>query len=99
MFHLRTQFRRKPGAEILHLEYRANFDFGFTRHRVRAALQPFDGLIDGLDLPNPEARDEFLGFGERTVDDGTIWAGEPHALAMDARAQPLSREKHACFDQ
>ena len=42
-------------------------DFG-ARHRVGAALDPFDRFFLRLHLPEPEAGDQFLGFGEGPVD-------------------------------
>jgi hypothetical protein len=43
---------------------------------VGAALDPLDRPFERLDLPEPEARDQFLAFGERAVNDGAV-------LAMD----------------
>src|SRR5277367_5737948 len=50
---------------------------------VGAALDPLDRLLERLDLPEPEAGDDFLAFGEGTVsDDGAVLAGEMDAGAV-----------------
>src|SRR5213596_1625424 len=49
-----------------------------------AALDPFDRLFLRLHLPQPEARDQLLGLGERPVDDGPLVPGE-----LDPRALPI----------
>src|SRR5689334_22437900 len=53
------QFRRELLAEILRLEQLPDLDLGVTRHRVGAALDPFDRLFLCLHFPDPEAGDEF----------------------------------------
>ena len=40
------------------------------------AVGPLDGLVHVLDFPEPEAGDEFLGFGEGPVYDGAAGAIE-----------------------
>jgi hypothetical protein len=50
---------------------------------VGASLDPVDGLFERLDLPEPEAGDEFLVFGEGTVNDGAVLAGEVDAAPLE----------------
>src|SRR5580698_10211963 len=47
-------FFGQDGGEVFHLEDLADFDFGVASVGVGAALDPFDGLFEGLDLPDPE---------------------------------------------
>ena len=67
-----AQLRRELRAEIFGLEHRPDFHLGLLVVRVRASLQPLDGFVHRLDLPQPVAGDEFLGLGERAVDDGAL---------------------------
>src|SRR5665213_1630757 len=60
----------QDGREVFHLKDLPDFDFGVDVVGVGAALDPLDGLFKRLDLPDPEAGDEFLGLGEGAVDDG-----------------------------
>ena len=60
----------QDGCEVFHLEDLADFDLGVAGAAVGAALDPLDGLFEGLDLQDREAGDELLGFGEGAVDDG-----------------------------
>jgi len=69
-------------CEVLHLKDLADFDFGVAGVGVGAALDPLDCLFEGLDLPKPEAGDEFLGLCEGTIDDGPRFAGELDACAF-----------------
>src|SRR4029077_4779621 len=52
-----------------------------------------------LDLPEPVAADQFLGFRERAVDYDALLAGKADALALRARVQAIPAEQHAGFDQ
>src|SRR3569832_2178656 len=66
---LLAQFGRELGAEIGGIEHLANFDHRFLAgHRIGTALDPFDRLVLRLALPQPEARDQLLRLGERSVD-------------------------------
>src|SRR6202045_4919093 len=78
---LRPQFRRQVRAEVLGLEHPADLDH-FVALLERGAPDPLDRLLDGLDLPQPEARDQLLGLGERAIRHGAVAAAEldPHAL-------------------
>src|SRR5437667_1045762 len=57
------------GAEVRRLEHLTDLDLGLcARHRIRAALYPFDRLLLLLHLDQPKAGDQLLGLGEGTVD-------------------------------
>src|SRR5207249_2241802 len=87
-------------AEILRLEDWADLDLRLLpRHRSRAAPDPLDGLLHRLHLPDPEARDELLGLGERPVDDRLLPAGEAHALALAAGVEAVARQHDAGLHQ
>src|SRR5262249_54263465 len=60
-----------------------------------SAFEPLDSFFFRLHLPNPEAGDQFLGFGEWAVGNDSLVAGELYAGALGARVQPLSRQHHA----
>src|SRR5579863_5195451 len=78
-------------TEILRSEDGTDFDIRIRQHGVRAAFDPFDRLLDRPDLPDPKARDQFLGLRERAVSHRACLAGEAHALAVPARLQPFPR--------
>src|ERR1039458_8517149 len=42
----------------------------FAGHGIRTALDPVQRLVHRLDLPDPEAGDQFLGLGEGAIHDG-----------------------------
>ncbi len=44
-FFLSAGFRGEFGAEVFGRKYLADFNFRIARHRVRAALDPFDGFF------------------------------------------------------
>jgi len=74
LFFLLNSFFGEGGCKVFWLEDLADLDFGFACVAVGAALDPLDGLFEGLDLQDQEASDEFLGFGEGTVGDGAVLA-------------------------
>jgi hypothetical protein len=51
-------------CEVFGLQDLADLYVGVAFVGVGAALDPLDGLFERLDLPEPEAGDEFLAFGE-----------------------------------
>src|SRR6266478_3629589 len=55
---------RVAGSEVRRLEHLPDLDLGVLEG---GALQPFDRLILGLHLPQPEPGDELLGLGEGAV--------------------------------
>src|SRR3954453_12592647 len=90
------QFRREVRAEVLGLGDPPDLDLGVLERR---ALEPFGGLLERGDLPDPETADQLLGLGERTVDDVRLRAVEAHSLALDRRGEALPGEHHAGLDQ
>src|ERR1700692_4936505 len=54
------------------------FDFGVRRHRIRTALEPFNGLINGFHFPNPVASHLLFGRGEWTIDNRPLRTLEAH---------------------
>src|ERR1700733_6956689 len=89
----------QDGCEVFHLEDLADFDFGVDGVGVRATLDPLDGLFKGLDLPDPEAGDEFLGLGEGPVNDGTRLAGKFDTCAFGAGLEAVHGEHDASIDE
>ena len=75
----------------------SNFDF---RARTKwRALYPVDRFLHRLDLPDPEARDELLGFREGAVDHSRLLLGESDALAVRTRAQTVAHHKQSRFPE
>src|SRR5215469_8256473 len=70
------------GCEVFGLEDLANLYVGVAYVENGTALDPLDGLFERFDLPEPEAGDEFLAFGEGAVGDGAVLAGEVDAGAF-----------------
>src|SRR5713101_7772726 len=85
--------RKDLGREVKCLVHLADLDFSTPIER--GALEPFYGLFHGLDLPQPEAADEFLGLGEGPVDYGPLLPRKSYPLALRARLQPLARKHYA----
>src|SRR5690625_1682629 len=54
------QLRRELLAKIGGLKQRANLDLRLARRRLRAALHPLDGLLEGSNLPQPIAGDNLF---------------------------------------
>src|SRR5690348_2278525 len=97
---LLAKLGRELGAEILGFEDLADLDLGrLALERRGAALHPLDGLVERLDLDDPEARDELLRLGERTVDDRALAVIEADARALRARLQAFARKHDARLDE
>src|SRR3712207_260100 len=90
-----AQLRRQVLAEVVGLEDLPDLDLGVALHRVRAALDPLDGLLHRADLPQPEARDQLLGLRERAVHDAPVGAAEAHPRTLGAGVEPLAGEHDA----
>src|SRR2546426_9574731 len=73
---LRPQFRRQVRAEVLGLEHPADLDL-LVALLERGAADPLDRLLDGLHLPQPEARDPPLGPRERAGRHGALAPPQP----------------------
>ena len=84
-----------PSFPVGHLVKRPDLDLARSRHRVRTALHPGDGLGHVLDLPEPEARDLIAGRRERPVDHRSAGAIERNALALRGRLEPVGRAQDA----
>src|SRR6516225_1017269 len=69
-------------CEVFGLEDLADLYVAFAIVAVGASLDPLDRLFERLNLPEPEAGDEFLAFGEGAVNDGAVLAGEVDAGAF-----------------
>src|SRR5207302_3985910 len=54
---------------------------------VGCPLEPFEGLVHRAHLPQPIPGHELLGLRERSVDDSSLLAVEPNALALRARVE------------
>src|SRR5215472_2988495 len=66
-------------CEVFGLEDLADLYVGVAYVENGTALDPLDGLFERLDLPEPEAGDEFLAFREGAVGDGAVLTGEVDA--------------------
>ena len=78
----------------------ANLDVSaLVRIRVRAAAHPLDHLGLRPALQDPEAGDQLLGFGERTVHHRALLAVEGDAGALRAGLQPVAGQHHARLDE
>jgi hypothetical protein len=69
----------------------ANIDIRVRQHWVRTALHPLHRFLDGANLPEPKAGDQFLGLRERAVHHRAFFAREMHALGVPARLKPFAR--------
>src|SRR5215472_17237444 len=82
VFFLLNFFVAEGGCEVFRLEDLADLYVSFAIGGVGASFDPLDGLFERLHLPEPEASDEFLAFGEGAVNDGALLAGEVDASAF-----------------
>jgi hypothetical protein len=83
VFFLLNIFFGEGGCEVFGLEDLADLYVAVACGvGVGTALDPLDGLFERLDLPEPEAGDEFLRFGEGAVGDGAVLIGEVDAGAF-----------------
>src|SRR3569832_234769 len=73
------------GGEIPGFKHQPDLDLRFARHRVRAALHPLNGFFQRPHLPEPEAGNQFLGFGKGAVDHRAILAFKAHPRAFRRR--------------
>src|SRR5215813_9058033 len=97
---LRAELRRELLPEVLVLENLPDLELRvLAGHRIGAALGPLERLLHRLDLPDPEAGDELLRFGERPVDDGLLPAREAHALPLSARMEAFAGEHDSRLHQ
>src|SRR5713101_5506998 len=81
---LLPEFGLERGTEVLRLEHLANLHFAVLE---RSPLQPFDGLVERLRLPQPEAGDQLLRLGEGAVGHGPLRSRELDPRSLRARLQ------------
>src|SRR3989442_8859627 len=84
------------GTEVVRLEHLANLHVAFLEG---GSLQPLDGLIPRLHLPQPEAGDQLLRLREGPVGHGPLASVEPDPHALRARLESLACEHHAGLRQ
>src|SRR6516162_7477213 len=97
VFFLLNFFFAEGGCEVFGLEDLANLDVGLAF--VGTALDPLDGLFERLDLPEPEAGDEFLAFSEGAVGDGAVLAGEVDAGAVGGGVKTVVAYQNSGFQE
>src|SRR5215471_21798001 len=71
VFFLLNFFRAEGGCELFELKNLADLYVAFA-FVVGASFGPLDRLFQRLDLPEPEASNKFLAFGEGAVSDGPL---------------------------
>src|SRR5215469_7303101 len=80
LFFLLNFFIVESRCEVFGLEDLADLYVGLAFVEDGAALDPLDRLFERLDLPEPEAGDQFLAFDEGAVNHGgAVLAGEVDA--------------------
>src|SRR5277367_3571004 len=89
------KFRSERRTEVFSLKDLANLNLGFSFVRIRTTLYPLDGLLHRSDLPQPVARDQFLGFSKRPIDYDPLFARKPDAFALRTGLQPVGCEQHS----
>src|SRR5439155_18253914 len=81
------------GSEVFGLEDLPKLDLDATVEG--GPLEPFDGLFLRPNLPQPVAGNQFLSFGERAIDHGSLLSREPDPGAFRAGLEALAGEHHA----
>jgi hypothetical protein len=97
LFFLLNFFVVESRCEVFGLEDLADLYVGLAF--VGAALDPLDGLFERLDLPEPEAGDEFLAFGEGAVGDDAVLAGEVDAGAFGGGVKTVVAYQDSGFQE
>lgn len=85
--------------KILGAKQRSNVDIRVGQHRIRAFLDPLDGFLNGLDLPEPIAGDDFFGFRKRTVRDSTSRSRKMDSLGITGGPEAPTVFHDARLDQ
>src|SRR6185437_3772397 len=83
-------------AKVVGFEDLPDLHFGVVERR---APEPRDRLILRLHLPDPEACNQLLRLGERSVDHRRLAVRELHAGALGTRLEPVARQHHASLYQ
>src|SRR5688500_18158869 len=87
---LLAQLWRQGLAEVIGFEDLPDLDLRFAHHRIGATLPPVDRLFERRALPDPEAGDQLVGFGERPLGHFPVLAREPDAGALRTGLQALA---------
>ena len=85
----------KSSKQIGHLVQRPDFDLAGSRHGIGAAFYPGHRLVHVLDVPEPEAGNQLLGFGEGPVNDQPVGAVKRDALAVRRGFEAVGRAQDA----
>src|SRR3979490_883672 len=96
VFLLADLASRVAGSEVRRLEDLPDLDLGIL---AGSALEPLDGLLLRLHLPEPEAGHQLLRLREGSVDHRLLAPGEPDPGALGARLEPLASEHHPRLHQ
>src|SRR5215467_7232734 len=99
VFFLLNFFVVEGRCEVFWLQDLADLYVGFAFVGVGASLDPLDGLFERLNLPEPEAGDEFLAFGEGAVNDGAVLAGEVDAGAFGRGVKTVVAYQNSGFQE
>src|SRR5215831_12159144 len=87
-FFLRADFRRERGTEILRFEDLTNFDFGAAIERC--PLEPLDGFLFRVHLPQPKASNQLLGFRKWSIGYDPVLSRKLHARALGTRVESFA---------
>src|SRR6185369_879663 len=95
-----AEFGREVLAEIFSFKDLADLDFRLlARHGIGATLQPTNGLLQRIALPDPEAGDPLLDFRERSRDHRPIVTRELDARSFRGGLQSLPGKHDTRLDQ
>src|SRR5678815_4454182 len=93
------KFRIEFSPEIFSFKHRTNLDLRVAWVRIRASFHPLDRFLHGSHLPQPEPGDEFLRFGEWTINYSALRAREIYTLRFRCRMQTFAGQHHARLGQ
>src|SRR5262249_10268364 len=86
-------------TKVLGAKQGANVDIGIGEARILELLHPLGGTLERLHLPEPAARDDFLGLRKWAVGHDAILTREAYALGKAGRLQSPPVLHHARLDQ
>src|SRR5262245_60057378 len=87
-------------AEVVHLVERSQLqDAPLAGHGIRAAPRPRQRLPHRFPAPDPEAGDQLLGFGERSVHHLAVAARQDDALSVRAGLEAVAGQHDARLDE
>jgi hypothetical protein len=96
VFFLLNFFRGEGGCEVFELRNLADLYVAFA-FVVGASFGPLDRLFQRLDLPEPDAGNEFLAFG--AVSDGALLAREVDAGAFRRGVKTIVAYQNSGFQE